>query len=50
MQLLYYGGAGSSLLSKGFLFLLWREGATLHCGVWASHCGGFFYCRAEALE
>ena len=22
---------------------------TLHCGTWASHCGGFSYCRALAL-
>ena len=26
-----------------------RAGATLHCGVRASHCGGFFCCRARAL-
>ena len=25
------------------------EGAILHCGVWASHCGGFSCCRAQAL-
>ena len=24
-------------------------GATLHCGVWASHCGGLSRCRARAL-
>ena len=24
-------------------------GATLHCGVWASHCSGFSCCRAWAL-
>ena len=24
-------------------------GATLHCGVWASHCWGFSCCRAQAL-
>ena len=27
-----------------------REGATLHCGVWASHCSGFSYCRVQALS
>ena len=32
----------------GFLQLRWA-GATLHCGVWASHCGGFSCCRAWAL-
>ena len=24
-------------------------GATLHCGAWASHCGGFSCCGAPAL-
>ena len=24
-------------------------GATLHCGEWTSHCGGFSYCGAWAL-
>ena len=24
-------------------------GAALHCGVWASHCGGFFHRGAQAL-
>ena len=26
-----------------------RAGATLCCGAWASHCGGFFCCGAWAL-
>ena len=39
---------GSSLLRAGFL-QLWRVVATLHCGVWASHCGGLSCCRAQAL-
>ena len=26
-----------------------RAGATLHCSVQASHCGGFSCCRARAL-
>ena len=38
----------SSLLRTGFLQLR-RAGATLHCGAWASHCGGFSCCRAQAL-
>ena len=25
-------------------------GATLHCGAWASHCGGFSCCGACALD
>ena len=25
------------------------ERATLHCGAWAPHCGGFSRCRAQAL-
>ena len=29
--------------------LLRWVGATLHCGVWASHCSGFSCCRAWAL-
>ena len=36
------------MLHVGFL-QLWRAGATLHCGVQASHCGGFSCCRAQAL-
>ena len=26
-----------------------RERVTLRCGVWASHCSGFSYCRVQAL-
>ena len=26
-----------------------RVGATLHCGAWASHRGGFFCCGAPVL-
>ena len=29
--------------------LVAANGATLHCGAWASHCGGFSYCGAWAL-
>ena len=25
------------------------RGATFHCSAWASHCGGFSYCGAQAL-
>ena len=38
----------SLLLLCGFLYLR-RAGATLHCGVWASHFGDFPCCRAQAL-
>ena len=31
------------------LSLFAASGATLHCGVWASHCGGFSRCRAQTL-
>ena len=33
-------------------FFSWSKqaGATLHCGMRASPCGGFSYCRAQALE
>ena len=37
---LIFGCIGSSLL---------HAGATLHCGAWVSHCGGFSFCRARAL-
>ena len=43
-----FGCIGSSLLCAGFLQLR-RTGATLHCGAWASHCGGFSCCGAWAL-
>ena len=46
--LFVFGCVGSSLLCAGFL-QLWRVGATLRCGVRASHCGGFSCCRAQAL-
>ena len=36
-------------LCAGFLQLR-RAGATLCCGAWASHCGGFSCCRARALD
>ena len=39
---------GLLLLCAGFL-QLWRAGATLRCGAWASHCGGFSCCGARAL-
>ena len=29
---------------------LWQVGSTLHCGTQASHCGGFSFCGAHALE
>ena len=35
-----FGCVGSSLQ---------QAGATLHCGAWASHCGGLSCCRARAL-
>ena len=43
-----FGCVGSSLLHAGFLYLQ-RAGATLCCGVQASHCGGFSCCGAWAL-
>ena len=43
-----FGCIGSSLLCAGFLQLQ-RAGATLHCGAWPSHCGGFSCCRARAV-
>ena len=29
--------------------MLFRSGATLRCGAWASHCSGFSCCGAQAL-
>ena len=46
--LFIFGCVGSSLLHVGFL-QLWRAGATLHCSVRASHCGGLSCCGAQAL-
>ena len=43
-----FGCVGSSLLHTGFLWLR-QAGATLHCGVWASHWGGFSCCGARPL-
>ena len=30
-------------------FQFWRAGATLLCGAWVSHCGGFACCGAQAV-
>ena len=48
INLFIFGCVGSLLLRVGFL-QLWRVGATLCCGAWASHCGGFSCCGARAL-
>ena len=44
----FFGCVGSLLLCTGFL-QLWWVGATPHCGVRASYCGGFSCCGARAL-
>ena len=46
--LFIFGCVGSSLPLTGFL-QLGQAGATLCCGVQASHCGGFSCCGARAL-
>ena len=46
--LFIFGCVGSLLLRTGFPQLR-QVGATLHCGAWASHCGGFSCCGAWAL-
>ena len=46
--LFIFSCAGSSLLRASFFSCGERE-ATPHCGGWASHCGGFSCCRAQAL-
>ena len=45
--LFIFGCVGSSLLRTGFLQLQ-QAGATLCCGTWASHCGGFSCCGVWA--
>ena len=40
--------AGSSLLCTGVLWSWW-VGTTPRCGAWASRCGGFSCCRAQAI-
>ena len=64
IYLFIFGCVGSSLLHMGFLQLR-REGATLHCGAWASHfslrwllllrstgsrCAGFSSCGTWAQQ
>ena len=44
-----FGCIGSLLLRAGFLQLQ-REGATLRCGVWASHCSGFSLLRSKGSQ
>ena len=44
----FIGCVGSLLLCAGFLQLR-QVRATLHCGAWTSHCGGFSCCGAWAL-
>ena len=39
--LFIFGCVGSSLLHAGFSLVAASWGATLRCGTWASHCGGF---------
>ena len=39
----------ASQLGFGAPLLQWSVGASLHCSVRASHCGGFFCCRVQAL-
>jgi len=45
--MLFFGCGESSLLQQASLAL--TAGATLSCGVWASHCDGFSCCGARAL-
>ena len=44
----YFGFAGSSLL-LGLFSSCSTQGLLSVCSVWASHCGGFSCCRAQAL-
>ena len=42
-------GIHTFFLGGAVLNLCCCMGATLHCGAWASHCGGFSCCGAWAL-
>ena len=46
---IYFWGCVGSLLQRTGFLQLWQEGATLHGGARASHCGGFSCCGAWAL-
>ena len=48
-KLFIYGCVGSSFLCEGFLQLR-QVGATLHCGVRASHYRGLSCCGAQAPD
>ena len=49
--LFIFGCSGSLLLHAGFFFQLRQVGAIVCYRVWAlSHCNGFSYCGARALE
>ena len=45
---IYFWLCGVFVAARG-LSLVWRAGAALRCGAWASHCGGFSCCGARAL-
>ena len=46
--ILFLAALGLRCCMQAFLWL-WRAGATLHCGAWASHCGGLSCHGAQAL-
>ena len=49
IYLFIYGCVGSPFLCEGF-HQLWRAGATLHHGAWASHYRGLSCCGAQAPD
>ena len=44
----FLAALGLRCCTRAFLWLWWA-GATLRCCGWASHCGGFSCCRAQAV-
>ena len=46
---LFLAALGLHCCGRAGFFLVVQAGATLRCGAWASHCGGFSCCRARAL-
>ena len=45
----YFWLCWAFVAARGLSLVVSRVGATLRCGVWASHCGGFSCCGAQAL-
>ena len=47
--ILFIFDRAGSWLPRGFFSSCSEQGLLSSCGAWASHCGGFSCCRAQAL-